>query len=74
VGGGPIPPGDRGRSRTNDHHTLCMTFDEMNAVVGHGPHIASGDGALPATAGIKNALNAGLRHDRACTFIGCRDT
>jgi len=38
-----------------------MTFDEMNAVSPRPTNHASSDGALRATAGIKNALNAGLR-------------
>ena len=31
------PTGDAAAPDTNDHHTLCMTFEEMHAVRGHGP-------------------------------------
>jgi imidazolonepropionase-like amidohydrolase len=54
------PTGDAAAPDTNDHHTLCMTFEEMHAVVGtahnHGLKVT---GHCRATAGIKNALRAG---------------
>ena len=54
------PTGDAAAPDTNDHHTLCMTFEEMNAVVAtahnHGLKVT---GHCRATAGIKNALRAG---------------
>jgi len=54
------PTGDAAAPDTNDHHTLCMTFEEMAAVVqtahNHGLKVA---GHCRATAGIKNALRAG---------------
>ena len=45
---------------TNDHHTLCMTFDEMHAVVqtAHN-HKLKVTGHCRATEGIINALRAG---------------
>ncbi len=54
------PTGDAAAPDTNDHHTLCMTFEEMHACVAtahnHGLKIT---GHCRATAGIKNALRAG---------------
>lgn len=54
------PTGDAAAPDTNDHHTLCMTFEEMAAVVqtahNHGLKVT---GHCRATAGIKNALRAG---------------
>ena len=54
------PTGDAAAPRTNDHHTLCMTLDEMKAVVelshNHGLKVT---GHCRATEGIKNALLAG---------------
>ena len=54
------PTGDAAAPDANDHHTLCMTFDEMHAVVqtahNHGMKVT---GHCRATAGIKNALRAG---------------
>ena len=48
--------------RTNDHHTLCMTFEEMHAVVAtahnHGLKVT---GHCRANQGIKNALAGRLR-------------
>jgi imidazolonepropionase-like amidohydrolase len=54
------PTGDAAAPDTNDHHTLCMTFDEMHAVVqaAHN-HNMKVTGHCRATAGIKNALLAG---------------
>ena len=54
------PTGDAAAPDVNDHHTLCMTFDEMAAVVAtahnHGLKVT---GHCRATEGIKNALRAG---------------
>jgi imidazolonepropionase-like amidohydrolase len=54
------PTGDAAAPDVNDHHTLCMTFDEMHAVVAtahnHGMKVT---GHCRATEGIKNALRAG---------------
>ncbi|HVL11662.1 MAG TPA: amidohydrolase family protein, partial [Gemmata sp.] len=54
------PTGDAAAPDTNDHHTLCMTFEEMHAVVqtahNHGLKVT---GHCRANAGIKNALKAG---------------
>src|SRR5262245_5156937 len=54
------PTGDAAAPDVNDHHTLCMTFEEMHAVVGtahnHGLKVT---GHCRATQGIKNALRAG---------------
>src|SRR5262245_26487190 len=54
------PTGDAAAPDTNDHHTLCMTYDEMHACVAtahnHGQKVT---GHCRATEGIKNALRAG---------------
>ncbi len=54
------PTGDAASPDLNDHHTLCMTFEEMNAVVqtahNHGLKVT---GHCRATEGIRNALRAG---------------
>src|SRR4051812_26789819 len=54
------PTGDAAAPDTNDHHTLCMTAEEMNAVVqaahNHGLKVT---GHCRANEGIKNALRAG---------------
>jgi imidazolonepropionase-like amidohydrolase len=54
------PTGDAAAPDTNDHHTLCMTFEEMHAVVAtahnHGLKVT---GHCRANEGIKNALRAG---------------
>lgn len=54
------PTGDAAAPDANDHHTLCMTFEEMDAVVktahNHGLKVT---GHCRATEGIKNALRAG---------------
>jgi imidazolonepropionase-like amidohydrolase len=64
------PTGDAAAPDVNDHHTLCMTFDEMNAVVqtahNHGMKVT---GHCRATAGIKNALLAGYDTLEHGTFI-----
>jgi imidazolonepropionase-like amidohydrolase len=53
------PTGDAAAPDTADHHTLCMTFEEMAAVVSeaHNYH-RKVTGHCRATQGIKNALRA----------------
>jgi imidazolonepropionase-like amidohydrolase len=64
------PTGDAAAPDTNDHHTLCMTFDEMHAVVAtahnHGLKVT---GHCRATEGIKNALRAGYDTLEHGTFM-----
>ncbi len=64
------PTGDAAAPDTNDHHTLCMTFEEMHAVVGaahnHGLKVT---GHCRATEGIKNALKAGYDTIEHGTFM-----
>jgi len=64
------PTGDAAAPDTNDHHTLCMTFEEMNAVVAtahnHGLKVT---GHCRATHGIKNALRAGYDTIEHGTFM-----
>jgi imidazolonepropionase-like amidohydrolase len=64
------PTGDAAAPDTNDHHTLCMTFDEMHACVAtahnHGLKVT---GHCRATQGIKNALLAGYDALEHATFI-----
>ena len=64
------PTGDAAAPDSNDHHTLCMTFEEMHAVVAtahnHGMKVT---GHCRATAGIKNALRAGYDTLEHATFI-----
>lgn len=64
------PTGDAAAPDTNDHHTLCMTFEEMHAVVAtahnHGLKVT---GHCRATAGIKNALRAGYDTLEHGTFV-----
>lgn len=64
------PTGDAAAPDTNDHHTLCMTFEEMHAVVAtahnHGLKVT---GHCRATEGIKNALKAGYDTLEHGTFI-----
>ncbi len=76
------PTGDAAAPDVNDHHTLCMTFEEMHAVVAtahnHGLKVT---GHCRATEGIKNALRAGydaLEHgtfmdDEALEMLLARD-
>lgn len=76
------PTGDAAAPDTNDHHTLCMTFEEMHAVVqtAHN-HRLKVTGHCRATEGIKNALRAGydtLEHgtfmdDEALDLLLARD-
>jgi len=64
------PTGDAAAPDTNDHHTLCMTFEEMNACVAtahnHGLKVT---GHCRATEGIKNALHAGYDAIEHGTFM-----
>ena len=64
------PTGDAASPDINDHHTLCMTFEEMHAVVAtahnHGLKVT---GHCRATEGIKNALLAGYDTLEHGTFI-----
>ena len=64
------PTGDAAAPDTNDHHTLCMTFEEMSAVVAtahnHGLKVT---GHCRATAGIRNALKAGYDAIEHGTFM-----
>jgi imidazolonepropionase-like amidohydrolase len=64
------PTGDAAAPDSNDHHTLCMTFDEMHAVVAtahnHGLKVT---GHCRATEGIKNALRAGYDTLEHGTFM-----
>lgn len=64
------PTGDAAAPDTNDHHTLCMTFEEMHAVVqtahNHGLKVT---GHCRATEGIRNALLAGYDALEHGTFI-----
>ena len=64
------PTGDAAAAEVNDHHTLCMTFEEMHAVVqtAHN-HNMKVTGHCRATAGIKNALLAGYDTLEHATFI-----
>lgn len=64
------PTGDAASPDTNDHHTLCMTFEEMNAVVAtaHNHHLKV-TGHCRANAGIKNALRAGYDAIEHGTFM-----
>jgi imidazolonepropionase-like amidohydrolase len=64
------PTGDAASPDINDHHTLCMTFDEMNAVVATAHnHRLKVTGHCRATAGIKNALRAGYDTLEHATFM-----
>lgn len=64
------PTGDAAAPDVNDHHTLCMTFEEMSAVVAtahnHGLKVT---GHCRATEGITNALRAGYDAIEHGTFI-----
>lgn len=64
------PTGDAAAPDTNDHHTLCMTFEEMHAVVATAHnHSLKVTGHCRATAGIKNALRAGYDAIEHGTFM-----
>ena len=64
------PTGDAAAPNVNDHHTLCMTFEEMHAVVAtahnHGLKVT---GHCRANQGIKNALRAGYDAIEHGTFM-----
>jgi imidazolonepropionase-like amidohydrolase len=64
------PTGDAAAPDVNDHHTLCMTFEEMHACVAtahnHGLKVT---GHCRATQGIKNALLAGYDAIEHGTFM-----
>ena len=64
------PTGDAASPDINDHHTLCMTFEEMDAVVktAHN-HKLKVTGHCRATEGIRNALRAGYDAIEHGTFI-----
>lgn len=64
------PTGDAAAPDTNDHHTLCMTFEEMHAVVATAHnHNMKVTGHCRATQGIKNALRAGYDTLEHGTFM-----
>ncbi len=64
------PTGDAASPDINDHHTLCMTFEEMHAVVAtahnHGLKVT---GHCRATEGIRNALKSGYDAIEHGTFM-----
>lgn len=64
------PTGDAAAPDVNDHHTLCMTLEEMQAVVttAHN-HKLKVTGHCRATEGIKNALRAGYDSLEHGTFM-----
>ena len=64
------PTGDAASPDLNDHHTLCMTFEEMNAVVATAHnHWLKVTGHCRANEGIKNALRAGYDAIEHGTFM-----
>ena len=64
------PTGDAASPDLNDHHTLCMTFEEMHAVVATAHnHKLKVTGHCRATQGIKNALRAGYDTIEHGTFM-----
>jgi imidazolonepropionase-like amidohydrolase len=64
------PTGDAAAPDVNDHHTLCMTFEEMHAVVAAAHnHKLKVTGHCRATEGIKNALRAGYDTIEHGTFM-----
>jgi imidazolonepropionase-like amidohydrolase len=64
------PTGDAASPDLNDHHTLCMTFEEMHAVVATAHnHKLKVTGHCRATQGIKNALRAGYDTIEHGTFL-----
>jgi imidazolonepropionase-like amidohydrolase len=64
------PTGDAAAPDTNDHHTLCMTLEEMHAVVATAHnHNLKVTGHCRATEGIKNALRAGYDTLEHGTFM-----
>jgi imidazolonepropionase-like amidohydrolase len=64
------PTGDAAAPDTADHHTLCMTFDEMAAVVSEAHNYRRKvTGHCRANQGIKNALRAGFDCVEHATFM-----
>jgi imidazolonepropionase-like amidohydrolase len=64
------PTGDAAAPDAADHHTLCMTFDEMAAVVDEAHNYKRKvTGHCRATQGIKNALRAGFDTLEHGTFM-----
>lgn len=64
------PTGDAASPDANDHHTLCMTLEEMHAVVATAHnHKLKVTGHCRATEGIKNALRAGYDCIEHGTFM-----
>jgi imidazolonepropionase-like amidohydrolase len=64
------PTGDAATHERNDQHTLCMTFEEMQAVVGTAHnHRVKVTGHCRATQGIKNAVRAGYDAVEHATFL-----
>jgi len=64
------PTGDAAAPETNDHHTLCMTAEEMAAAVATAHnHSLKITGHCRANAGIKNALRAGYDALEHGTFM-----
>lgn len=64
------PTGDAAAPDAADHHTLCMTFDEMAAVVAEAHNFRRKvTGHCRATEGITNALRAGFDCVEHATFI-----
>jgi imidazolonepropionase-like amidohydrolase len=64
------PTGDAAAPDVNDHHTLCMTFEEMHGVVAEAHnHKMKVTGHCRATQGIINALRAGYDTIEHGTFM-----
>jgi imidazolonepropionase-like amidohydrolase len=64
------PTGDAAAPDAADHHTLCMTFDEMAAVVAEAHNYRRKvTGHCRANQGIKNALRAGFDTIEHGTFM-----
>src|SRR5579864_6527062 len=64
------PTGDAAAPDSADHHTLCMTFEEMEAVVSEAHNYRRKvTGHCRATQGIKNALRAGFDTLEHGTFM-----
>lgn len=64
------PTGDAAAPDSADHHTLCMTFEEMAAVVSEAHNYKKKvTGHCRATQGIVNALKAGFDAIEHGTFI-----
>jgi imidazolonepropionase-like amidohydrolase len=64
------PTGDAAAPDTADHHTLCMTLEEMAAVVSEAHNYRKKvTGHCRANLGIKNALRAGFDAIEHATFM-----